>query len=306
MIDAVNMYIIVRSVLSSKIIYMSKRTIYITSAAELSVKHSQICIKTEHQEDCLRSVEDLGALIVDHHSVHLTVPLINLLAQNNVRVVFCNEQHIPTTMLMDLDSNVLQAKRFRAQLEAGKPLQKQIWKQIVERKIQNQSLLLKKCGKGEDLLEPYHAHVKSGDTTNREGIAAKVYWRYLFGKQFVRDRIGPVPNNLLNYGYALLRSAVARGLMDAGLLPSVGIFHRNYYNSFPLADDLMEPYRPFVDELVLNMYQEGERKITQAVKRRLVEEHYERLSQEEISATAHSLVHVFERECSVLYYPKFR
>ena len=285
---------------------MSKRTIYITSAAELSVKHNQMQIKTEQQEGCLRSFEDLAAVIVDHHSAHLTVPLINLLAQNNVRVVFCNEQHMPVTMLMDLDSNVLQAKHFRAQLEAGKPLQKQIWKQIVERKIQNQSLLLKKRGKGEDLLAPYHTRVKSGDTTNREGIAAKVYWNNLFGKQFVRDRIGPVPNNLLNYGYALLRSAVARGIMDAGLLPTVGIFHRNYYNSFPLADDLMEPYRPFIDELVLNMYLEGEGEITQTVKRRMVEEHYERICQEEISATVHSLVHVFERESSILYYPKFK
>ena len=229
---------------------MSKQTIYITSAAELSVKHNQMHIKTEQQDGCLRSFEDLAAVIVDHHSAHLTVPLINLLSQNNVRVVFCNEQHMPVTMLMDLDSNVLQAKHFRVQLEAGKPLKKQIWKQIVERKIQNQSLLLKKIGKGDDLLAPYHTRVKSGDTTNREGIAAKIYWQNMFGKQFIRDRIGPVPNNLLNYGYALLRSAVARGIMDAGLLPTVGIFHRNYFNSFPLAEDLMEPYRPFVDELV--------------------------------------------------------
>lgn len=125
----------------SKINRMSKRTIYITSAAELSVEHNQLHIKTEQQEDCLRSIEDLGAVIVDHHSTHLTVPLINLLSQNNVRVVFCNEQHMPVTMLMDLDSNVLQSKHFRAQLEAGKPLRKQLWKQIVERKIQNQSLL---------------------------------------------------------------------------------------------------------------------------------------------------------------------
>lgn len=285
---------------------MSKRTIYITSAAELSVEHNQLHIKTEQQEDCLRSIEDLGAVIVDHHSTHLTVPLINLLAQNNVRVVFCNEQHMPVTMLMDFDSNVLQSKHFRAQLEVGKPLRKQLWKQIVESKIQNQSLLLKKIGKGEDLLAPYHTRVKSGDNTNREGIAARVYWQNLFGKQFVRDRVGPVPNNLLNYGYALLRSAVARGIMDAGLLPSVGIFHRNYYNSFPLADDLMEPYRPFVDELVWNMFLQGEVEITHAVKRRMVKEHYERLSQEKISATAHSLVHVFEKEGSVLYYPDFK
>lgn len=191
------------------------------------------------------------------------MPLLNLLAQHNIAVVFCNEQHIPTTMLMDLESNSMQAKHIRAQLEAGRPLCKQVWKQIVECKIRNQSVLLEKLGKGDDPLRRYHSTVKSGDSTNREGIAAKVFWRMLFGPDFIRDRIGLPPNNLLNYGYALLRSVTARAIMDAGLLPMVGVFHRSYYDAFPLADDLMEPYRPFIDEKVYALHKKGDNPVGQ-------------------------------------------
>lgn len=196
---------------------MAKQTIYLTSAVDLNVQHNQLHIlMADSGKEYLRSFEDIRMIIVDHHSVHITIPLINLLAQNNIGVVFCNKHHIPTTMLMDLDSNCMQTKHFRAQLEAGKIINKQIWKQIVERKIQNQSNLLSKLSLGENLLKPYYTNVKSGDTTNREGIAAKQYWRHLFGEKFLRDRMGPCPNNYLNYGYTLLRSAMARAIMDAG------------------------------------------------------------------------------------------
>lgn len=282
---------------------MHKQTIYLTSAADLSVRQNQLCIAlADGAKAYLRSLEDIRTIIVDHHSVHLTIPLINLLAQNNIGVVFCNEQHIPTTMLMDLDSNCMQAKHFRAQIESGKAVKKQIWKQIVERKIQNQSQLLCKLSLGADMLKPYYSNVKSGDSTNREGIAARVYWKHLFGRQFIRDRAGDCPNNFLNYGYALLRSAVARAIMDAGLLPTVGIFHCNYYNSFPLADDLMEPYRPFIDEKVYEIYQSGKREIDREFKRMMVEVLYEKVSQEDLSATAHSLVRIFEKEGQVMFY----
>ena len=286
---------------------MPKQTIYITSAADLSVKNSQLQITfPDKGTSYLRSIEDLGTLIIDHHSAHLTVPLLNRLAEQNVGVVFCNEQHTPTTMLMDLESNSMQAKHTRAQIEAGKPLRKQIWKQIVEFKIRNQSALLEKLGKGHDPLRRYHTQVKSGDNTNREGIAAKRYWRMMFGEGFIRDRIGMPPNNLLNYGYAILRSAVARAIMDAGLLPIVGVFHRNYYDSFPLADDLMEPFRPFIDEKVFVMHQLGCNDIDTAVKREIIGLFYQELSQDEISATAHSLVRIFEKEGNAMYYPTLK
>lgn len=286
---------------------MPKQTIYITSAADLSVKNSQLQISIPDKSiSYLRSIEDLGVLIIDHHSAHLTVPLLNLLAQHNIAVVFCNEQHIPTTMLMDLESNSMQAKHIRAQLEAGRPLCKQVWKQIVECKIRNQSVLLEKLGKGDDPLRRYHSTVKSGDSTNREGIAAKVFWRMLFGPDFIRDRIGLPPNNLLNYGYALLRSVTARAIMDAGLLPMVGVFHRSYYDAFPLADDLMEPYRPFIDEKVYALHKKGTTQLDKTVKKELLELFYNEVSQEQVSATAHSLARIFEKEGQVMYYPDLR
>lgn len=286
---------------------MPKQTIYLTSAADLSARQNQLSITLKDTgKTYFRSFEDLRMIVIDHHSVHLTVPLMNMFAKNNIGVVFCDECHTPTTMLMDLDSNSVQTKHFRAQLEAEKTLAKQIWKQIVERKIQNQSKLLSKLGIADDILKPYYVNVKSGDISNREGIAAKIYWRNLFGNHFVRDRFGPCPNDFLNYGYALLRSAVARAIMDAGLLPTVGVFHRNYYNSFPLADDLMEPYRPFVDERVFVQYAENKRIIDQGFKRRMVELFYETITQDELSATAHSLSRLFEKEGRLMYYPEMK
>lgn len=286
---------------------MPKQTIYVTSAADLSIKNSQLQISFPDREvTFLRSIEDLGTLIIDHHSVHLTVPLLNRLAEQNVAVVFCNETHTPTTMLMDLESNCMQTKHTRAQLEAGKSICKQIWKQIVEIKIRNQSALLEKLGYGVDPLRRYHTQVKSGDSTNREGLAAKTYWQMLFGKQFIRDRIGTSPNNLLNYGYAILRSSVARAIMDAGLLPMVGVFHRNYYNAFPLADDLMEPFRPFIDEKVFALHHRGIMDIDLCVKKEILEMFYQELSQNQISDTAHSLVRIFEKEGNVMCYPTLK
>ena len=145
-----------------------------------------------------------------------------------------------------------------------------MWKQIVEAKIRNQAALLRKLGRDGDKLKPYYMNVKSGDTDNREGIAARIYWSELFGREFVRTREGAEPNNLLNYGYTILRAAVARSLMGSGLLPAFGIFHRNRYNSFPLADDVMEPYRPYVDELVQRQYAAGKTQLTKEVKGELL------------------------------------
>lgn len=284
-----------------------KQTIYLTSSADLSIQNNQLRIDLcEKQDFYLRSIEDIQTIIIDHHSVHLTVPLINLLSKNKVLVVFCNEQHLPTTMLMDLDSNFMQSKHFRAQLEVGKVTTKQIWKQIIEKKIFNQSQLLSKLSKGDDLLKSYYMNVQSGDKTNREGIAAKVYWKQLLGSNFIRDRFGSYPNGMLNYGYAILRSAMARALMDAGLLPSVGIFHKNYYNDFPLADDLMEPYRPFIDEKVYSLVQKGKRTIDKSFKSEMLSMFYDKLTQDTLSATAHSLSRIFEGESKTIYYPEIQ
>lgn len=171
---------------------------------------------------------------------------------------------------MNLDSNRTQGEHYRDQVEAGEPLKKGLWRQIVEAKIRNQAALLLKLGKDGNKLKPYYQNVKSGDSDNREGVAAKIYWTELFGSGFVRAREGVEPNNLLNYGYTILRAAVARSLMGSGLFPAFGIFHRNRYNAFPLADDIMEPYRPYVDEIVFRLYAEGDTQLTKEVKGELL------------------------------------
>ena len=177
---------------------------------------------------------------------------------------------MPNAMLMNLDSNKTQGESYRSQIEASEPLKKGLWKQIIEAKIRNQAALLRKLGRDGDKLKPYYMNVKSADADNREGIAAKIYWSELFGADFIRSREGLPPNNLLNYGYTILRAAVTRSIMGSGLFPAFGIFHRNRYNAFPLADDLMEPYRPFVDELVYNLYLQGNKQLNKEVKGQLL------------------------------------
>ena len=203
-------------------------------------------------------VEDIGFVILENQEISITMPLLNALADNNAAVILCSDKHMPNAMFMNLDSNSTQGESFRAQLSAAEPLKKNIWKQIVEAKIRNQAALLRKLDKDGDSLKPYYQNVKSGDSDNREGVAAKLYWNELFDEKFMRVRTGPSPNEMLNYGYTVLRAAVARSLTGSGLLPSIGIFHRNRYNAFPLADDVMEPYRPFVDEIVFHLYANGE------------------------------------------------
>jgi CRISPR-associated protein Cas1 len=189
--------------------------------------------------------------------VNISIPLLNELADNNVSVIFCDKKAMPKTMLMNLDGNSTQQESYKYQLEASAPTKKNVWKQLVESKIKNQALLLNKVGKIGDVLKPYYMNVKSGDTDNREGAAAREYWSLLFENGFRRDREGLPHNNLLNYGYSILRAAVARALIGSGLYPAFGVFHRNRYNAFPLADDVMEPYRPFVDEIVYHLYYDG-------------------------------------------------
>ena len=234
---------------------MAKQTLIFESAKDLSLKDGMIVIADKDSNVFVyRSIEDIQMIMVDNHSVRLIIPLLIRLSKLNVGVVICDEHHMPISMLMDLESNNVQSRRFQGQLNAPKPLNKQIWKQIIEAKIYNQYLLLEKYSENNQLILNLSRQVKSGDSTNREAVAAKIYWKKLFGERFVRDRYGEAPNALLNYGYAVLRSFIARNLMNAGLLPSVGIFHHNCYNAFPLADDLMEPYRPFVDNKVKELF----------------------------------------------------
>ncbi|MBR1964377.1 MAG: type II CRISPR-associated endonuclease Cas1 [Muribaculaceae bacterium] len=251
---------------------MLKRAIYITSAVSLSVKSNQLVIKPKDDECGVKQVpiEDIGFVIIEHQQTMITIPAMNALSDNNVSLVFCGQNMMPRSMLMNLDTCSVQGERYRAQIEASVPTKKQLWQQIVAAKIRNQSQLLYKLGKNGQKLAQLCTNVKSGDVDNREGLAAKIYWKELFGPDFYRSRDAMPPNNLLNYGYTILRAAVTRGLMGSGLFPAFGLFHRNRSNAFPLADDMMEPYRPYVDEVVYRLYNEGVEELNKDVKSQIV------------------------------------
>ena len=251
---------------------MLKRTLCFTSPVMLSLKNGQMVIifKELPEEKHTVPIEDIGMVILDNQMTGVTLPLLNELVDNGVAVVLCDKKGFPHALLQNLDANSLQGEFLRNQTSVGEVLKKQLWTQSVESKITNQAALLEKLhGKG-NLLKPFYSHVKSGDSDNREGIAARIYWQALFGSDFVRDRYQEGINSLLNYGYAILRSATARALVIAGLTPSLGLFHHHRSNAFPLADDMMEPYRPFVDEIVHQRCVEGKYEINKETKQALL------------------------------------
>ena len=232
---------------------MLKRTLYIANPYHLHLKNQQMVFSPQEGKDRSVPIEDIGFLVLEHPQISITMPLVAALNANNVAVVFCNEKYMPTSMLLNLDGNNLQSEFFRHQIDASVPLKKNLWKQTVEAKINNQAALLKKLGiKNNDLLT-LAKDVKSDDSSNREGHAARLYWPRLFGESFIRERFGYHPNPMLNYAYIVLRSAVARSLVGSGLLATLGIHHHNKYNAFCLADDIMEPYRPYVDEMAVGL-----------------------------------------------------
>lgn len=251
---------------------MVKRTLSFSQPCILSLKNCQMIIKMKDNPDFTRTipVEDIGCVLLENQQISITLPLLNALADNNAAVIVCTDKMMPNAMLLNLDSNSVQGERYRDQINASEPLKKNLWKQTVGAKIRNQAALLDKLDKDGSRLKPYWQNVKSGDADNREGVAAKIYWDALFGDDFTRYRTGASPNEMFNYGYTILRAAVARSLMGSGLFPAFGIYHRNRYNAFPLADDIMEPYRPYVDEIVFDLYANGEQELNKGVKAELL------------------------------------
>lgn len=235
---------------------MLKRTLFISQPYRLFLKNMQLVVASlDELANRTIPIEDIGYIVLDHPQISFTMKLIEQLNAFNVAVVFCDSKHMPSSMLLSLDSNHIQSEVFRQQINASEPLKKNLWKQTIEAKIQNQALHLKKQGINNIGMRNIAKTVKSGDADNREGFAARLYWKSLVGSDFYRDRYGPPPNHFLNYGYILLRSAVARALSGSGLLSTLGIHHRNRYNAYCLADDIMEPYRPYVDEIAVDMYE---------------------------------------------------
>ena len=231
---------------------MIKRTLFFSNAVCLTLKNRQLIIQNkETQEESSVPIEDIGFVIIENNQIYISIPVINALTENNAAVVFCNEKHLPFSMNLPLDCNTIQNQLFTAQIEATLPTKKKCWKQIIEQKIKNQAKVLEKYKFDSTKLKYYAADVKSGDTTNREALSAKLYWDLLIAVDWVRTRYGEYPNSLLNYGYAILRAATARALIGYGLLPTLGIHHHNKYDAYALADDIMEPYRPYIDDEVI-------------------------------------------------------
>jgi CRISPR-associated protein Cas1 len=233
---------------------MTKRTILIENKSSLSTKNLQLVIKSEIRESSI-PIEDIGFLVLDNPEIYLSIPAMNLIIENNSAIIICSNNHLPNGMFLNLNSHHIQQEIFKNQIEASVPLKKQLWQQTIVEKITNQGLLLAKITQKKNAFDFLASKVLSGDTTNMEGVAAQQYWKSFFELDFKRERFGDYPNNFLNYGYAILRAATARALSGSGLLNTLGIHHKSKYNAFALADDIMEPYRPIVDEKVYQIMQ---------------------------------------------------
>lgn len=308
---------------------MLKRILYFGNPTYLSTRLEQLVIRLPEVENnptlpdqfkkeaqATVPIEDIGALILDHPQIILSHALLSKLLDNNVAVVSCNNLHHPTGLMLNLSGHTLQAERFKSQLEASVPLRKQLWQATVKAKIRNQAYLLKRYNVPADNMLKWATEVTSGDEDNMEARAASYYWKNLFPEVpgFVRKREGPPPNHLLNYAYAILRAMVARSLVGSGLLPTLGIHHHNRYNHYCLADDIMEPYRPFADALVKELVQQGKTETnlnTETKKILLGVAHTDVLFDDErsplmvgIQRTTASLAKCFEGTTRKLLYPR--
>ncbi len=253
---------------------MIKKTLYFGNPMYLSLRNAQLVLRMPDVEknDTLPDtfkreaertipIEDIGVVVLDHRRITVTTGVMEALLENNCAVITCDNRSMPVGLMLPLYGNTTQSERFRQQIDASLPLKKQLWQQTVRQKILNQAKVLNKntgCEVRNMLV--WANDVKSGDSDNLEARAATYYWKNLFPDHpdFVRGREEEAPNNLLNYGYAILRACVARGLVGSGLLPTLGIHHHNRYNAYCLADDIMEPYRPFVDDWVIHVMQQFE------------------------------------------------
>lgn len=267
---------------------MIKKTLYFGNPVYLSLRNAQLVIKLpdvekatvlpetlKRQAEVTKSIEDIGIVVLDNKQITITSGVLEALLENNCSVITCDSRSMPVGLMLPLYGNTTQNERFRKQLDTSLPLKKQLWQQTIQAKINNQASVLKDCMDEEvKCMRIWATNVRSGDPDNLEARAAAYYWKSLFSDvdSFTREREGIPPNNLLNYGYAILRAVVARGLVISGLLPTLGIHHHNRYNAYCLADDIMEPYRPYVDELVFSLIQEYGKnaELTKEMKTRLL------------------------------------
>ena len=250
-----------------------KRTLYFGNEAYLSAQKQHLVVRYPNAKEVKTvPIEDIGLVLLDHYRLTVTSALLNALLGNNVAVITCDAQHLPLGMFLNLNGHTLQQEHFAHQIAVSQAKKDRLWKQIIQAKIINQAALLLQNNHLSPKLNRLAKWVKNGDPDNCEAQAASYYWKYLFqGFAFTRARFGTAPNGLLNYGYTILRGIVARALVGSGLLPTLGIHHHNKYNAYCLADDIMEPYRPFVDQMVLQLVNAGVGEISQESKRKLLQ-----------------------------------
>lgn len=263
---------------------MIKRTLYFGNPALLNKQNNQLVVRLpiiEKSKEFTESfkkeatsqipIEDIGIIILDHQQITITQGLMESLIDNNAAIIFCNSKHLPAGLVLPMTANDTFTEKAQKQISASEPLKKQLWKQTIINKIKNQAAVLKYAGKDYSLLEALQKKVSSGDAENIEARASAYYWKTLFNeiKGFTRNRDGIPPNNILNYGYAIIRAVVARSLVGSGMLPLLGIHHRNKYNAYCLADDIMEPYRPYVDKLTRDICVENNFNIPEELNKEL-------------------------------------
>ena len=310
---------------------MIKKTLYFGNPTYLSMRNNQLVVKLPEVEknetlpenfkknsEVTFPIEDLGVIILDHKQITLTHGLIEALLENNTALITCNSNRMPVGLLLPLSGNKTQTEKFNAQIQATDPLKKNLWQQTIKYKIKNQASVLgnyRSCNTRNMIY--WASNVKSGDPENYEARAAAYYWKEAFPQidNFVRGREELPPNNLLNYGYAILRAIVARSLVSSGLLPTLGIHHHNRYNAYCLADDIMEPYRPFVDAIVLSIVDSGEdyETLSQPIKTRLLQIPTYDVTingrnsplMVAVSQTTASLTQCFEGKLRKIKYPEF-
>ena len=307
---------------------MIKRTLYFGNPAYLSLKDCQMVIRMpeivkadlpelfETKTTKTIPVEDIGIVVLDNKQITITHGLMEALLENNCALITCDSSRLPVGLMLPLCGHTTQNERFRYQLESSLPLRKQLWQQTIQAKIKNQAKVLQTQGCTTNNMLVWAEKVKSGDSENLEARAAAYYWKNVFPflEKFYRDRNGMPPNNLLNYGYAILRAIIARALVSSGLLPTLGIHHHNRYNAYCLADDIMEPYRPYVDKLVIDIILSGEdyTKLSKAVKSKLLSipvldviiDGVRKPLMIAASSTTASLAKCFEGEIRKIVYPE--
>lgn len=235
---------------------MIKRTLYFENPLKLNLRYNQLIVTDKDVGEIgTIPIEDIGVIIFDHPQLIFSTGVIQKLNEEKVAVIFCSPNHMPQSLLLPLEGNTIQQERYETQIKMSEPLKKQLWAQVVASKIKNQAIVFEYLHYDTKYLLKLAENVKSGDSDNVEATSASYYWSKMFPsiENFKRHREGIPPNHWLNYGYAILRAIMARSIVSSGLIPTLGIFHRNRYNAFCLADDLMEPFRPVVDKLVIEL-----------------------------------------------------